>query len=194
MAKHKIFIGGYGVIKIRLGDSRSTDYSYDPMTEVLQIFWRGKEVARRDNVKSGDAFIVECDGSEPKLSRMHFPNHPNDFLMYVLGFGPGTRCHRWDYYDKTLIEQRKEKLFDDRVEKKISGDKYILTFCEDERGKIYHLAGMIDSKLSPTEYYEILDKWPYPIRYPEFFLRVNFEKRFKLNSQQLTKLFRKWNG
>lgn len=194
MAKHKIFIGGYGVSKIQLGDSRSTDYSYDPSTELLQIFWRGKEVASRNNAKIGDAFIVECNGGEPILSEMHFPNHPNDFLMYILGFGPGTRCHRWDYYDKTLAQQRKEKLFGNRVEKKISGDKYILSFCEDEDGKVYHFAGMIDSTLSPSEYYEILESWPYPIRYPENFLRVNFGKRLKLDEKQLTRLFRKWKN
>ncbi|MBR3322840.1 hypothetical protein IKG13_02160 [Candidatus Saccharibacteria bacterium] len=193
MAKHKIFIGDYNVTKIRLGDSKSTDYSYDSHTQVLQIFWRGKEVSRRENVQPGEAFMVICDGSEPKLNVLHLPKHPNDFLMYILGFGNGLRCHNWNKFDKTLEEQRRIKLTKDRTEYHFSGDFYYFSFCEDKAGKPYHLAAIIEDDLDSEEYLEILSEWPYPIRYPRAFLRVAFKERFGISNRKIDKLFDEWD-
>ena len=90
MAKHKIFIGEYGVGRMRLGDSRSTDYSYDSDANVLTIYWCGKEVARCENAKAGDAFLVICEGGEPQLQELHFPKHPNESKKADLSNLPHT--------------------------------------------------------------------------------------------------------
>lgn len=193
MAKHKIYIGDFGVTKIKLGDSKSTDYSYDTATKCLQIFWRGEEIIRRENVQPGEAFIVTCDGSEPKLDIMHFPKHPNDFLLYILGFGNGLRCHYWNQFDDVLEEQRRIKNAKDRTEYHFSGENYYFSFLEDKSGKPYHLAAIIEKKLSPEEYYEILSEWPYPIRYPRAFLRVAFKERFGISNRKIDKLFDEWD-
>lgn len=193
MAKHKIYIGNYGIGKMRLGDSRSTDYSYDSNSGLLQIYWRGEEVARCENVRAGDAFIVTCEGGEPQLSEMHLPRHPNDFLMYILGFGPGLRCHRWDYYDRALKEQRAAKLIDGRIEREFSGAHYTLNVCEDSDGKPYHLAGMMVGDLSTDEYLEILLNWPYKVRYPHEFLRAAFQRYFRFGEKDIEQVFKAWD-
>lgn len=192
MAIHKIFIGDYNISKIRLGNSRSTDYSYSTDTYCLQIFWRGEEIICQEDVHPGDAFIVSCDGSEPKLNRLFLPKHPNDFLMYILGFGNGLRCHDWDTYNRVVEEQRKKKLTRDRTEYKFSGDSYYFSFCEDAAGRTYHLAAIMLEKLEPEEYLEILSDWPYPIRYPRPFLRTAFKERFKISNRKIDKLFDEW--
>ena len=193
MAKHKIFIGEYGVDRMRLGDSRSTDYSYDSDANVLTIYWCGKEVARCKNAEAGDAFLVICGGGEPQLQELHFPKHPNDFLMYIMGFGSGMRCHRWDYFDRALAEQRKAKLTADRTEYEISDQNFEFHVCEDKDGKPYHLAGIIIKDLDAEEYCRILCDWPYPIRYPNEFLRIAFRRKFGMNAEQTDRVFRTWD-
>jgi hypothetical protein len=192
MAKHKIFIGDFGVGKMRLGDSRSTDYNYDSETGVLHLYWRGEEVAICKNVKAGDAFLVICGGGMPEISEMHFPKHPNDFLLYILGFNNGTRCHRWDWFERALKEQRKLKYAADRSEYSYSGPHYEFHVLEDKEGKPYHLAAMIDADLTAEEYCNILCEWPYEVRYPNEFLRVSFKQRLGMNAGQINKVFEEW--
>ena len=192
MANHKIFIGNYGVVRNRVGDSRSTDYSYSPDKQLLELYWRGELVKQVSRVFPGDAFIVTCDGEEPQISEMHFPKHPNDYLMYILGFGSGLRCHRRDFYKKALGAQRMTKLTNGRTEREFKGEHYIFNVCEDSAGKPYHLAAIIDADLSAKDYTKILREWPYQIRYPQDFLQIAFANIFGMNEKEISTVFEAW--
>jgi hypothetical protein len=192
MAKHKVYICNYDVSKIRVGDSRSTDYSYNLETETLTVWWRGHEVIRRDNVRPGDAFIISCYGGEPTMEKLHLPRSSNDFLLYILGFGNGLRCHDWRSYDEALATQRALKLLPGRTEYMLSGRYYALNVCEDSAGRPYHLAGIITEDLMPSEYLEILLDWPYEVRYPHDYLRIVIGKRLLLTEKQIDKVYRRW--
>ena len=195
MSKHKIYIGKSSISKVRLGDARSTDYSYDATTKTLTIYWQGEEVASWENAVVGDAFIVTCDGGAPKLDKMHFPKKPDDFLMYILGFGNGMRCHDWDSYNEALEIQRKAKLINGRKEYEFSteDDRYVFSFCEDHKGRIFHLAAIIPQQLTAEEYAIILAEWPYPIRYPKTFLREAMIRRFGIDKKQVEKIISSWD-
>jgi hypothetical protein len=165
-----------------VGDARSTDYSYDVDDELLTIYWRGEEVIHRQNVIPGDVFVVTCHGDKPKLEPMHFPRSANDMLLYILGFGNGLRHHSVEFYVKSYNEERKNKMRRGYVEREFVGTKYRLNVCEDMDGKVYHLASLIQDKLTPNEFTEILLSWPYRVPYPADFLERVFRERFGMNT------------
>lgn len=191
MSVHKIFVLECNVDRLKVGRSRSTDYSYNPESEELTIYWCGEEVIRREGVRPGDAFIVTCYGSTPKLEPMHFPRNPSDMLLYILGFANGLRHHSAEHYVKCYNAERQQKVKRGFVEREFTGAKYRLNVCVDPFGKVYHLAGLIYGKLEQADYAEILMRWPFRINYPRVFLERVFREQFNMSDAAIQKYFAK---
>lgn len=194
MATHKLFIGNYSVTKYKVGNARSVEYSYDSDEHRLEIFWRDEKVFSKDNVMPGDAFYVTCDGGSPAIEALHFPKHPSDLLMYILGFGKGMRSHNKRAFRAALGRERIAKFAEDRIEYRFDGKHYDFRYYKDPKGHIYHLSAFIACDLSREEYLEILTEWPYEIRYPRVFLKQIFKDKFNLNDKDISKIFKIWDS
>ena len=194
MATHKIFIGNYSVTKHKVGNARTTEYSYDSEEQILEIFWRDECIFSKSNVEPGDAFIVACNGDKPKVDIMHLPFRLDDSTMFLLGFDSGKRRHNKRAFGSTLGQNRIKLAAGDREEYYFDGKHYEFRYLKDSKGRIYHLAALIEKGITKSEYYEILTEWPYDIRYPRYFVKKLLVTRFNFSDKEIREIFKIWDS
>ena len=193
MANYKIYIGIQSTDKKRVRGSTSIDFRYDAEAKMLHLYLRGKEVWCTDDVEPGDAFILLNTGDALKIQGMKLPMHPNDFLMYLLGYPDGTRCHREDYYEKNLKAGRKKHLRPGFEEEVIEGEHYRMHLAVDPEGKIYHIVAYCCAELTPEEIVEVFTRWEYPLRFPKSFMRASMRRRLGLTDEQIAEIRSSWD-
>ena len=193
MANYKIYIGIQSTDKKRVKGSTSIDFRYDAEAKILYLYWNDEEVWREENVEPGDAFILLNTGDALKIQEMKLPTHPDGFLMYLLGYPNGTRCHREDYYEKNLKAGRKEHLLPGRKEEVVEGEHYRMHLAVDPEGKIYHIVAYCWAELTPEEIVEVFTKWEYPLHFPKSFMLASMRRRLGLTDEQIAEIRSSWD-
>lgn len=142
MANHKIFINNEVEKPERVGSSISTEYTYQ--NSILTVYWRGQKVFAVP-ANYGDAFVVKCNGTRPKVSPLVLPQSNVDKAMWLCSFPKSTRAHSRAEYEKVLSFQREKYQWKWYNEYTRTGEGWAVTLCDrKESSGVYHIAMYID--------------------------------------------------
>ena len=172
-----------------VGNAMSTMYCYNQKGQ-LTIFWKGKKVAERTGVKSGDAFIVSCDGGKPELHKLRVPHRNEDLLMWLLSFGKENRTYSEEKYVQLFSERRCQNYWSMYSDWTIEGPGYAFALCNrPDCGGVIHMAAYVDrNKVDKAMVREVFLKWERGIYWPRDFVENILKERFGFTKTELRTL------
>lgn len=185
MALQKLFLTEK-VHQERVGNSMSTTYCFDPKRETLTIFWKDQKVCQC-KAQLGDAFVVNCNGSEPVVNKLRLPHKNSDLIMWLLSFSKECRTHSQEEFDQLLACQRKEYDWWAYRESEVTGENFRFVLCNrSDCGGVNHIAAFVSDDIGKKEALEMLKKyseirWIY---YPESFVQKVLQDRFGISEQE----------
>lgn len=186
MALQKLFLTETAH-QAQVGNSMSTTYCFDPKRESLTIFWKDQKVCQC-KAELGDAFLVNCNGSEPVVNKLRLPHKNSDLIMWLLSFSKECRAHSQEEFDQLLSCQRKEYDWGKAYcESEATGEKFRFVLCNrSDCAGANHIAAFVSDDIGKEDVLEMLKKyceirWIY---YPESFVQKVLQDRFGISEQE----------
>lgn len=173
MAKHRIYLTE-NFEKTHLGNSKSTSYSFDGQT--LRISWDfGKFIEIK--AKVGDAFIVNCNGSLPTITKLKVPQRKVDKIAWILGFPKELRTYSYEDYKELIKKNNKLNDWDGYNYWEVQNEFYAYAICNQQNSdKLKNLAIYISPDIPNSDIVSLISEIKckqYPKKWVKLFIKNN---------------------
>lgn len=188
MATQRLFLGTTPVVRERVGNAMSTEYSYSPNEKLLEVYWKGELVSQR-KAYPGQAWVICCKGMAPEVNEIGIPNHKEDLIAWLLSYFKHTRAYSIKEYKIMLERKRKSFYWFGYKEWEIIGKNYSIAFCNSQYGtEVYRMACYINPDISKSELIELFNKFKRHFGYPKTFVREILKKRLNFTEEELNQI------
>ena len=188
MATQRLFLGTNSVVRKRVGNAMSTEYSYFPDEKILDVYWKGELVSRK-KAYPGQVWVICCNGVVPEVNEIGIPYHKEDLIAWLLSYFKQSRAYSIEEYMRLVKRRKKSFHWFGYKEWEIIGKNYRIAFCNSPYGsELYRLACYINPDISKVELIELFNRFNRSFCYPKSFVREILKKKLNFIEEELNQI------